>query len=215
MQFHANPSAQDHSTVLLGRFGIWQQGLVCCTKELLLVTQSCPTVYDPMDCSPPGFLSVEFSRQEYWSGLPCPPPRDLPNPGTEPVSLKSPALAGVLLTTIPTGEALMRYTQSQKQGILTSQLFSSRTVFQLLSCVWLFTTYGLQHSRLPCPSQSPEVCSDSYLWIGDAIQPSHPLLPPSPLTLNLSQHQGPLAWVYVIRTFCYHWHILEHSRSTP
>ena len=39
-------------------------------------------------------LSVGFSRQEYWSGLPCPPPEDLPNPGIEPMSLMSPALAG-------------------------------------------------------------------------------------------------------------------------
>ena len=38
-------------------------------------------------------LYMEFSRQEYWSGLPFPPPGDLPNPGTEPVSLLSPALA--------------------------------------------------------------------------------------------------------------------------
>ena len=38
-------------------------------------------------------LSMEFSRQEYWSGLPCPPPGDLPGPGTEPMSLTSPALA--------------------------------------------------------------------------------------------------------------------------
>ena len=37
---------------------------------------------------------MEFSRQEYWSGLPCPPPWDLPDPGIEPVSLMSPALAG-------------------------------------------------------------------------------------------------------------------------
>ena len=36
---------------------------------------------DPMDCSPPGSSFVAFSRQEYWSGLPCPPPGDLPNPG--------------------------------------------------------------------------------------------------------------------------------------
>ena len=36
-------------------------------------------------------LSVEFSRQEYWNGLPFPPPGDLPNPGTEP---SFPALAG-------------------------------------------------------------------------------------------------------------------------
>ena len=39
-------------------------------------------------------LSMGFSRQEYWSGLPCPPPRDLPDPGMEPRSLMSPALAG-------------------------------------------------------------------------------------------------------------------------
>ena len=34
-----------------------------------------------------------FSRQEYWSGMPCPPPGDLPKPETEPESLTSPALA--------------------------------------------------------------------------------------------------------------------------
>ena len=38
-------------------------------------------------------LSMGFSRQEYWSGLRCPPPGNLPNPGMEPVSLMSPALA--------------------------------------------------------------------------------------------------------------------------
>ena len=38
--------------------------------------------------------SMGFSGQEYWSGLPCPPPGDLLNPGIEPVSLMSPALAG-------------------------------------------------------------------------------------------------------------------------
>ena len=38
-----------------------------------------------------------FSRQEYWSGLPCPPPGDLPDPGVETVSLMSPALAGRFL----------------------------------------------------------------------------------------------------------------------
>ena len=41
-----------------------------------------------------GPLSTGFSRQEYWSGLPCPPLGDLPDPGIEPVSLMSPALAG-------------------------------------------------------------------------------------------------------------------------
>ena len=39
-------------------------------------------------------LSMGFSRQEYWSGLPCPPPGDLPNPRIYPASLMSPALGG-------------------------------------------------------------------------------------------------------------------------
>ena len=43
-------------------------------------------------------LSMEFPRQEYWSGLPCPSPRDLPSPGVEPMSLMSPALAGRFFT---------------------------------------------------------------------------------------------------------------------
>ena len=50
-------------------------------------------------------LSMGFSRQEYWSGLPYPPPGDLPNPGIEPVSLMSLALAGGLFTTSTTWEA--------------------------------------------------------------------------------------------------------------
>ena len=49
-------------------------------------------------------LSMGFSRQEYWSGLPYPPPEDLPDPGTEPVSLMSPALVGELLTVWATQE---------------------------------------------------------------------------------------------------------------
>ena len=49
-------------------------------------------------------LSMEFSRQEYWSELPYPSPGDLPNPGTEPKSLVSPALAGGLFTTASPGK---------------------------------------------------------------------------------------------------------------
>ena len=50
-------------------------------------------------------LSKGFSRQEYGGGLPCPPPGDLPDPGIEPASLMSPALAGRFFTTIATWEA--------------------------------------------------------------------------------------------------------------
>ena len=47
-------------------------------------------------------LSMEFPRQGYWSGLPSPPPRDLPDPGIKPMSLMSPALAGGFFTTSAT-----------------------------------------------------------------------------------------------------------------
>ena len=51
-------------------------------------------------------LSMEFSREEYWSGLPCPPPADLPHPGIEPMSLMSLASASGIFTTSATREAL-------------------------------------------------------------------------------------------------------------
>ena len=57
------------------------------------------TLCDPKDCSRQAPLSMEFSRQEDWSGLPFPPPGDLPNPGIQPSSLVSPELEGKFFTT--------------------------------------------------------------------------------------------------------------------
>ena len=69
--------------------------------------QSCPTLCDSVDCSPQG-SSVHgiFPRQEYWSGLPLPPPGDPLHSGIEPVSLASPALAGGFFTTAPSERAM-------------------------------------------------------------------------------------------------------------
>ena len=53
-------------------------------------------------------LSMEFPRQEYWSGLPFPTPGDLPNPGVEPVSLASAASTGRVFTTAPTRKAVVQ-----------------------------------------------------------------------------------------------------------
>ena len=66
--------------------------------------QLCPTFFDPVDCSLSAPLSMGFSRQEYWSGLPFPPPGGLPDAGIEPMSLVSLALAGKFLTTSSTWE---------------------------------------------------------------------------------------------------------------
>ena len=51
-------------------------------------------------------LSMEFSRQEYWSGLPFPPPGDLPDPGIDLTSLVFSALAGRFFSTMPPGKSL-------------------------------------------------------------------------------------------------------------
>ena len=76
---------------------IWKHVCVCvCACET--VTKSCLTLCDPMDCQIS--LSLEFSRQEYWKGLPFPSPGDLPDPGIEP---KSSTLEADTLTFEPPG----------------------------------------------------------------------------------------------------------------
>ena len=55
------------------------------------------------------FLSMEFSRQEYWSGLPLSTPGDLPNPGIEPTSLVSPVSSRGFFTTSATWEIPITY----------------------------------------------------------------------------------------------------------
>ena len=113
-----------------------------------------------------------FSRQECWSGLPCPSPGDLPNPGTEPESLTSPALAGRFSTTSTTwgAPALIRnkpnsscVTQTSpppcQPFLLITQtrnltivhfLFSSITKFYRLCLQRIFVSYSVSTLSLYC-----------------------------------------------------------------
>ena len=77
------------------------KGALCCAKSLHYVRLSV-TLWTIALQAP---LSVGFSRQEYWSGLPCPLPGNLPNPGIEPFFLTSSALAGGFFITRATWEA--------------------------------------------------------------------------------------------------------------
>ena len=93
-----------------------------CSVQFSSVAQSCPTLqpheqqHARLPCPSPTLscvqffatswsiahqtpLSVEFPRQEYWNGLPCPLPENLPNPGIEPTFLVYPGLAGGFFTT--------------------------------------------------------------------------------------------------------------------
>ena len=85
------------------------QGLCVCVC-VCVFARSCLTLCNPMDCSPPTMaecmsMSMEFSRQEYWSGLPFPPPGDLPDPGIEPGTPAPPASAGEFFSTVSPAEA--------------------------------------------------------------------------------------------------------------
>ena len=76
----------------------WSHSLHWITKKtesavLCLGAQSCQLLATPWTLAHQAPLSIKFSRKEYWSGLPCLSPRDLPNPGTEP---RSPTLQWIL-----------------------------------------------------------------------------------------------------------------------
>ena len=64
-------------------------------------TQLCPTLWDPVDCSPPGSSIHGIPQKEYWSGLPFPSPGHFPDPGIEP---RSPTLQADALTSEPPGK---------------------------------------------------------------------------------------------------------------
>ena len=89
-------------------------------------------------------LSMGFSKQESWSGLPCPPPEDLSYPGTKP---SSPAAPELQVDSLPLSH----------QGNPYMLLFSRSVMSDSL---WI---HGLQHARLPCPL-SPWVFSCPLSW---------------------------------------------------
>ena len=96
--------------------------------------------------------AIEFSKQEYWSGLPFPSPGDHPDPRVEPLSLKSPALAGMFFTSSTTREDTT-YSVS----------------VQSLSCVWLCDLMNCSMPGLPVHHQFPELYRTHVHRVGDTI----------------------------------------------
>ena len=86
-------------------------------------------------------LSMEFSRQEYWSGLPCPPPGDLPNPGIEPRSLK---LQVDSLLSEPPGKP--KNTGMESLSLLQGIFLTQESSWVLLHCRWILYQLSYQGS---------------------------------------------------------------------
>ena len=114
LYFRTLDLSNDHLTPVSFSVLSWKMEMLVIMQMLkdycvsLLIARSCMCVLScvwlfvtpwTVACQAP--RSMGFSRQEYWGGLPLPPPGDLPDPGTEPMS---PALAGRLFTTEPAGK---------------------------------------------------------------------------------------------------------------
>ena len=138
-----------------------------------LVVQSCSTLCNPLDCS----LSGSSVHGTIYIGVGChalhqgifQTQRSKPCP----TSHVSPALQADSLP----AELLVQFGSAAQ------------------SCPTLWDPMNCSMPGLPVHHQHPEFTQTDVRWVGDAIQPSHPLLAPSPPALNLSQHQGLFKWV--------------------
>ena len=120
-------------------------------------------------------LSMGFSRQEYWSGFPWPSPGDLPNPGSEPMSLSSLSLAGKFFSTSTTGEALKECERVLYRAMINLScfpisiltlyscvVFHSSRLFHMNDCGRQFTAH--QHPFSPHPDLDPVATAQPRAW---------------------------------------------------
>ena len=160
-------------------------------------------------------LSMEFSKQEYWSGLPHPSPGDLPDPGMESTSRMSPTMADGFFTTNAmwevqdSGPPLFNYSilnnlhmpvpksqlSSEEMQTLLENISSVQFSSVTQSCPTLCNPMNHSTPGLTVHHQLPEPTQTHVHWVSDAIQPSHPLSSSSAPALNLSQHQSFFKWV--------------------
>ena len=105
-------------------------------------------------------VSMEFSRQGYWSGLPFPPPGDLSSPGIEPTFLASPALAGRFFTSVPSGRPSVPIREMQFKITMRYHLTSARMAI-------------IKKSRTINSGEDVERTEPSY-FIGGDVKLVHP-----------------------------------------
>ena len=142
----------------------------------------------------PTRLLCRFPRQRCWSRLSFPSPGDLPDLGIEPMSLQSPALENSLPLCHLEAHWLTWIQWIGHYHIYSVQFSSVQSCLTpcspVVCCREACSTPGL-----PVHHQLPEFTQTHVHWVGDAIQPSRPLLSPSPPALSLSQHPGLFQWV--------------------
>ena len=111
----------------------------------------------PQTISQQALLSMEFSRQEYWSGLPLPSPGGLLHPGTELASPASPASAGEVFSAEPPGKAMSITQFSSVQSLSLSVVSDS------------LRPHESQPTRPLCPSPTPGVYPITFILIVNCL----------------------------------------------
>ena len=110
--------------------------------------------------------------------------------------LQTKKLQGLPETWIETWERVSHKTIKRNQSCQYFGFLASRFVVHSLSCVRLFATLWTEACQAsPVLHHLLEFAQTHVHWVSDAIQPSHPLLPPLPPALNLSQHQDLFQWI--------------------
>ena len=98
-------------------------------------------------------LSMGFSREEFCSGLPCPPPGDLPHPGIKFASLKSPALAGEFFTTMPPGNPYILYSDSNAK-LQETELKKKKLLLKSLCSFIHYVLFNIYNMMILITSQA-------------------------------------------------------------
>ena len=140
------------------------------------VSKFCPTLCDPCAIAHQGPLSIKFSRQEHWSGLPFPSPEDLPDPGIKSTSPASPALAGRIFTVELPGKP--------------SSLEAVCLLF-LIIFIWLYCTLKIQKRRKYSSDRVTKEGEDGGLRGGPQIPKSWNLWGVREELLGNSKHGSP------------------------
>ena len=118
------------------QWGPWHHSAIFCS--CLSACQVTTVVSDSLTVDNQAPLSMEFSRQDFWNGLPFPPLGDLPNSRIKPVSLKSPGLAGRFFNTNATWE-VQRFIYHHKKKGREVQSFSGKSFRVLLGFFMLMS----------------------------------------------------------------------------
>ena len=157
----------------------WSLVMLCCAKLL----QLCLTLCDPIKHSPPGSSVHGILQARILELVAIPSSRGSPKPRYWNCVSYISSLVGRLFTTSATQEAL--------DGPFSSVQFSS--VAQ--SCPTLCDPMNHSMPGLPVHHHLPEFTQTHIHWVGDTIQPPHPLSSPSPPAPSPSQHQSLFQWV--------------------